>query len=575
MIAKIEFGFHVLLDALQDHPIRRTVFLVVMSLALLLPGLSAIPVLDRDEARFMQASKQMIETGDYIDIRLQQVPRWKKPVGIYWLQAGAVHLSGQGAQAAHWVYRLPSLAAGIASVLLCYWAFHSLIGRRAATLAAMMLGSSFLWMAEAHIAKTDMVLLVCVLLAHGALVHIYIAASGARARFSALHWLFWVALGLGILVKGPIILIVSAGIVLWCSLASRNLEPLMQLRPAPGVLVTLVVAAPWFVVISIKSGGAFWDESLFGDLLGKVAGVQEKHAGPPGYYLATLWITFFPWMPLFILAIASLWADRRAQRMRILLGWSLPFWLLYALFPTKLPHYLLPTFPAFCAMLAYWLVSRNEQSQGALLRWAAAAMFALTGLILASVNIVVVPLLERQFPLWGIVAGIAAIPVVLVGARALAQGRLGGFAGLAMLSALLIYPALMQITLPSLQSFLLTPRLVALWNNFNGCTDAPLVATGYHEPSLVFETATDTKLVGLAQAVKLLNGPSAYLVALEARGEETLDQKLAGQDLSVRILGQVTGTNYNRGGISMIYLLANPDDRAFNACLDERPKALQ
>ena len=309
--------------------------------------------------------------------------------------------------------------------------------------------------------------------------------------------------------------------------------------------------------------------------MGKVAGVQEKHAGPPGYYLATLWITFFPWMPLFILAIASLWADRRAQRMRILLGWSLPFWLLYALFPTKLPHYLLPTFPAFCAMLAYWLVSRNEQSQGALLRWAAAAMFALTGLILASVNIVVVPLLERQFPLWGIVAGIAAIPVVLVGARALAQGRLGGFAGLAMLSALLIYPALMQITLPSLQSFLLTPRLVALWNNFNGCTDAPLVATGYHEPSLVFETATDTKLVGLAQAVKLLNGPSAYLVALEARGEETLDQKLAGQDLSVRILGQVTGTNYNRGGISMIYLLANPDDRAFNACLDERPKALQ
>src|SRR6266403_2774730 len=88
---------------------------VLLAVALLgfLPGFSSIPPIDRDEARFAQATKQMVESGDYVDIRFQDEVRYKKPVGVYWLQAGVVKTASalglQRAQVRVWLYRVPSL----------------------------------------------------------------------------------------------------------------------------------------------------------------------------------------------------------------------------------------------------------------------------------------------------------------------------------------------------------------------------------------------------------------------------------------------------------------------------------
>ena len=69
---------------------RAALFLVVVALLAFVPGFFQIPPVDRDEARFAQATKQMVESGDYIDIRFQGEGRYKKPVGIYWLQSAVV-----------------------------------------------------------------------------------------------------------------------------------------------------------------------------------------------------------------------------------------------------------------------------------------------------------------------------------------------------------------------------------------------------------------------------------------------------------------------------------------------------
>src|SRR5271166_3420818 len=82
-------GFAALVDfATRSHKHAAAILLLV-SLIAFLPGFFYVPPVDRDEARFAQATKQMIETGDYVDIRFQEVSRYKKPVGIYWLQAAA------------------------------------------------------------------------------------------------------------------------------------------------------------------------------------------------------------------------------------------------------------------------------------------------------------------------------------------------------------------------------------------------------------------------------------------------------------------------------------------------------
>src|SRR4029078_7796878 len=123
--------------ATQSHA-RALLVLLLVTFISVLPGFFSIPPTDRDETRFAQATKQMVETGDYVDIRFQDDVRYKTPVGIYWLQSGAgttaTTLSLQRAQVRIWIYRIPSLIAAIGVVLMTYWTALGFVSRRAAVL---------------------------------------------------------------------------------------------------------------------------------------------------------------------------------------------------------------------------------------------------------------------------------------------------------------------------------------------------------------------------------------------------------------------------------------------------------
>src|SRR5712692_7836716 len=148
--------------------VRPYALLVGLCLFLYLPGIAAIPPLDRDEARFAQATRQMLETGDFLRIRFQDEARNKKPAGIYWLQAASVSAFSTPEATAIWPYRLPSLLGGIAAVLLTFAAGAALFtgapgSRRIAAIAAVLLASALGMVAEVHIAKTDAALLAAVM----------------------------------------------------------------------------------------------------------------------------------------------------------------------------------------------------------------------------------------------------------------------------------------------------------------------------------------------------------------------------------------------------------------------------
>ena len=120
---------------------RAVAVLLVAALLSFLPGFFSIPPIDRDEARFAQATKQMVETGDYIDIHFQDEVRYKKPVGIYWMQAAVVKTASalglRGALTTIWLYRIPSLVGALGAVLVTYWAALAFVTRRAAVLARL------------------------------------------------------------------------------------------------------------------------------------------------------------------------------------------------------------------------------------------------------------------------------------------------------------------------------------------------------------------------------------------------------------------------------------------------------
>src|SRR5690349_19719637 len=189
-------GVAALFDYAAGSSRRAALVLVLISLIAFLPGFFQIPPVDRDEAYFAQATKQMIETGDYIDIRYQDDVRYRKPVGIYWLQAAVVNtasaLGMPNARTTIWLYRLPSLFGAIGAVL-----------------AALMLMSSSIVGVEARLAKTDAMLLFTVVAAMAVLARVYLAPRrGDPQPGLGQLAIFWTALGVGILIKGPLILMV-------------------------------------------------------------------------------------------------------------------------------------------------------------------------------------------------------------------------------------------------------------------------------------------------------------------------------------------------------------------------------
>src|SRR6476659_247691 len=373
------------LDFVTGSHVRAVAFLTLCGLLLFLPGFFNIPPIDRDEARFAQATKQMVETGDFVDIRFQDDVRYKKPVGVYWLQAATVQTASAlglpRAQVRIWLYRVPSLIGAIGAVLLTYWTALAFVTRRGAALAALMMCASVLLGAEARLAKTDALLLLTVTAAMGALARVYLSwqrgEDPAHPPWSS-PAIFWTALAGGILLKGPLILMFVGLTILVLAVLDRSAVWLWRMRPVWGLMWTLVLVLPWFVAIFWRAGDAFFTNSLGGDMLSKLA-AQESHGAPPGLYLLLFWVTFWPGAPLAGMAAPAVWRARREPGAQYLLAWLIPSWLVFELVLTKLPHYVLPLYPAI-AILTVGALERRVLSRSSWLIRGAAWWFAVPAL---------------------------------------------------------------------------------------------------------------------------------------------------------------------------------------------------
>ena len=512
--------------------------LVLVSLACFLPGFFSIPPIDRDEARFAQASKQMVETGDFFDIRFQDEARYKKPIGIYWLQAAAVELSRQGPDAPIWVYRIPSLLGAVASVLLTYWVALPLVGRRAGTLAALFMASSVLLGVEARLAKTDAALLAAILAAMGFLARAYRGRPIGRLE----SLLFWTAVAAGVLLKGPVILLVVGLTAASLSLWDRSGAWLRALRPLPGAVWALLLVLPWFAAIGLASKGAFFSASIGQDLLAKAAGAQESHGAPPGAYLVAFWAIFWPAAGLALVAAPWVWANRRAPAFRFCLAWAVPTWLLFEAVPTKLPHYVLPVLPAVSILLAAAFLSGRRP--GALL----AGLIAAGGAGLALAGAVILYVVEHRISAAALAVSLAALLALAASARFAVRGPAALYAASLALGAALLHASLFGIVAPRLQNLWISPRLAAAVSRQAACAAPAVASTGFSEPSLVFLIGTRTALLEPAEAADFLNRGDACRVALvEHRREAEFEARLARLGRPALLGERVQGLNLNGG----------------------------
>lgn len=528
---------------------RPYALLVLLCLGLYLPGLISLPVTDRDEARFAQASRQMLETGDLIAIRFQDEARNKKPAGIYWLQAASVALLSNAESDAIGPYRLPSLLGASAAALLTFGMGARLVGRKAAFLGAALLAASFGLGVEAHLAKTDAVLLGCIAAAQLALARIYLDAKAGLRPPWGFALLFWAALAAGILIKGPVAPLLAALTIAALCLSERRARWLRDLRPLPGVILLALIVLPWLVAISTATQGAFLSDSLGQDFLGKLIGAQESHGAPPLYYLALLMISFWPGTLFLGPAIAWGWAQRRADAERFLIAWGIPFWIVLELVPTKLPNYLLPVYPALALMIGRALVAAGEQP---LTSWRALDRIVIALWALASLGLAVMLLLvPLRYGPGALAAGAVAALIVLYTGQRVARSAWRGFtptlATRGAVMSLLVLALGFEFVAPSLNLLWLSRSAAALVARAGSPPGVPIAIAGDAEPSLVFLLGTKTKLVSGAGAADYLAATPQARALVETRSETEFRAALAAHGLAAQPLGTVAGLDYSNG----------------------------
>lgn len=534
------------------HIICLTLLMLVMAL----PGIANLPVIDRDEARYATASVQMAESGDLVSIRFQDEARNKKPAGAYWAQTAMIKLFADEGERKIWAQRLPSVLGALIAVLATYWAGIPMIGRRGSFIGAGVLALSGLLVFEAHMAKTDALLLATAALVFVSFAHL----RQGGGRFFAL--LFWAAIGVGIMIKGPVVPALAVLTLLSLWIWERGEDGPSWMRGLwfwPGPILCLLIILPWSILIWQATEGQFFSDALGGDFGSKLIGAQEKHGGPPGYYLSLLSILFWPGT-LFLLAgfafaVRSVNGSKGSvnpvvRAMRLALCFALPYWAIIELVPTKLPNYLLPIFPALAIMTGGAVLTLLSVREFKVTRILSALLFIIAGLTIMGAAL----LGESVYgpaSLWTYGWGALAVVLIFIAGGAVMFSKIKLGITMGVLSAVLISPIVYQVLLPSLSEVRLADRVVSEMRAQNiklPREGGPSVlAPNFTEPSLVYHLGTEIRLGDQIKLDNRVREGTVIITDVARPDAMDFDTRVTEAGFCTTEFAKFDGMNYSRG----------------------------
>jgi 4-amino-4-deoxy-L-arabinose transferase-like glycosyltransferase len=406
-------------------------------------GTWSLPLIDRDEPRFAEASREMMERGNYIVPYFNNQLRLDKPPLTYWAQIASYHIFGENDFAA----RFPSaIAAALTAILLFAWG-RRVGGEKVGWWAAIIFTLSLQTFVHAKAAVADMLLVLFVTLAHWAGYELFQHSPSNSERFreraaqrstpssenvnqtsnikhqTLVWWLtFYIALALGFLAKGPIAWtpLLTVGVII---IYARDSQAARRFRFIGGILLTLVVVALWGIPALIQTHGEFFTVGIGRHVVTRSFMTMEGHgASSVGmyvlllpFYFVTMFISFFPWSIKLPWLVQRLWRNRKAGVVHLRQGYggqdvpgysrdSIDVYLMigiaiifviFTLVSTKLPHYTLPAFPLLALLLGrHWRQRSTVESRRSSFTTTAIA----TACVLITVTLAVPPMVARFFP---------------------------------------------------------------------------------------------------------------------------------------------------------------------------------
>ncbi len=324
--------------------------LVLVGLWMNLPGSATLPLMDRDEPKFAQATWEMMETEQFTIPFFNKGYRFDKPPLTYWWMRAHYHLLGKTELAA----RLHSVFASILTAYVIYLFGSFLHGSRVIGLLSALAWQICLQvLVHSRLCVADMPMLLGVTITMYAIARLLFAEDEPR-RFGPYYWLLVGGLAFGFLAKGPVAWIIPIlALGLWCWPLGRQGFAWRRLQPVTSLLIATAVVSLWGINALIQTQGGYWDVGMGEHVVRRgVSAFNGRVNIPVVYYLVTGFISLLPWsafLPGTVFASRHL---MRADRKRAFLtAWFIAPFIVFALYATQLPHYILPGFPGLMLLL--------------------------------------------------------------------------------------------------------------------------------------------------------------------------------------------------------------------------------
>lgn len=546
----------------HPQPLTRTfLFMALLVFMVYLALTSASSLWDRDEPRFSRATVEMVESGNYLYPTFNDQLRPDKPILIYWLMSIPVRLLGVSELSCRMVAPIATLL----TALMTFWLARRLYGQTTAVWAGLILMLTPLLTVSGTAATTDALLLACIT---GAILSFMLSwLEGFRLWHSIL---LLVALTGALLTKGPVGLAVPLLVIASIMIFVRNgkLQPWRYV----GWLIfaasaSIILFLSWGLQANAATNGEFFRLGIGKHVVSRSMTAMESHGGKSFlyyfYYVPVVLLTFFPWilyLPRIFSRPASL-ASPDIGHWRLLFCWALPVIILMSVVATKLPHYILPAWPALAMAAAVGLLraERDKYTGNASIMarigfWVFLAIGSVLGL-----GLIVAPWVLAKTPLYGI-----RVPATIMGAVFLAmigfvwryyrhaQHRYA--ASILMAGMLLILLSASLFLLPAIERYKLSPILAKVIQD-SSSPEIPVTTCGYGEPSLNFYLGRcPIMTVEGPDLPKWAATPGpGILVATESRLKPHIKEF---KSRKIETLDIVTGFNYSRGQQVQIYILS-------------------
>ena len=538
-------------------------FICLLAIISFFSTINILPPLDRDEARYIQSTVQMIESGDFFNINFLDNPRLKKPPGIYWLQAfSSVSVKNLFLleKPPLWSFRLPSAIAASLSILLVYLLGNIIFGRLQGIIAALLFLSVPIVIIEANIAKTDSVL-SCITLAIIYLLAKVIFFKNNKKNLSSLYiYLGWLLLGFSFLIKGPITFIIIFLLLMSFKIIERDFV-LSSIKPIYGLILFTIICAPWFIFIFTGNNADYMIGDIKKDFLEKIYSVQESHGAPPGAYIISLFISAWPLAIFLLPTVVWSYLNRKEKSIKFLLCYILPSWIVFELIPTKLLHYLLPLIPGLTLLTAAMIVE-SIKNNNFLMEFNKRILNIYTFFPIIGIGtiIIVIGYLGIEFGI-GFSKEVILIILIflLIGIFAIYNfyylNYLRAFF-IASIGTILAINLFMLFVPNQTQKIWISERIYEEIENKN--LNHSSILFGYSEPSLVYRLGSKTKIAG--NTIDVINFIKNHKVDYIIIENQYLDEfKILSKENNINfknISKSISGFNYSKGKNVEIYIIS-------------------